>query len=211
MSQRATGIAILSRSVECHHYAHANPLEYAGEGHEVDPGVLERSPIERSARQRIIEDAMTKPRDQKELTRMGVKYRARNVRTAGRCMIALVVSVIYTVAPPLSTMGRATNAGAVIKMLDMPLAFQPNLITIKVGQSVEWENVGNEVHHATSDPSLAIKPIEVRNPPGAEPFDSGFLRPGETFTHTFTVPGEYRYTCVVHEAKGMIGTIVVIR
>jgi len=35
--------------------------------------------------------------------------------------------------------------------------------------------------------------------------------PGETFTHIFTVPGEYKYTCVVHEAKGMIGTIVVAK
>jgi plastocyanin len=140
---------------------------------------------------------------------MNVKYRARNVRAAGRCMIVLVVSVICAVVPPLSTIARATNAGVVVKMLDMPLTFQPNVIKIKVGQSVEWENVGNEVHHATSDPSLAIKATEVTNPPGAEPFDSGFLRPGESFTHTFTVPGEYRYTCVVHEAKGMLGKIVV--
>ena len=142
---------------------------------------------------------------------MDVKYRARIVRRAGRCMIALAVSVIFTVAPPLSTIARATNAGAVIKMLDMPLAFQPNLITIKVGQSVEWEKRWQRKIRVTSDPSLAIKPIEVRNPPGAEPFDSGFLRPGETFTHTFTVPGEYRYTCVVHEAKGMLGKIVVVK
>jgi plastocyanin len=139
-----------------------------------------------------------------------VPFRARNVRTARQYLIALVISGVFVVAP-LSTVAVATPADVVIRMLDMPLAFQPNLITIKVGQSVEWENVGNEVHHATSDPSLAIKPTEVTNPPGAVPFDSGFLRPGETFTHTFDVPGEYKYTCVVHEAKGMIGTIVVVK
>jgi plastocyanin len=111
----------------------------------------------------------------------------------------------------LSKVAAATQADLVVKMVDMPPAFQPSLITIKVGQSVEWENVGNEVHHATSDPDLAINAKEVTNPPGAEPFDSGFLRPGETFSHTFTVPGEYRYTCVVHEAKGMIGKIVVVK
>ena len=61
------------------------------------------------------------------------------------------------------------------------------------------------IHHWPS------KPKEVTNPRGAEPFDSGFLRPGETFTHTFTIPGEYRYACVVHEAKGMVGTIVVVK
>jgi plastocyanin len=97
----------------------------------------------------------------------------------------------------------------VIKMLDMPPAFQPVQTNIKVGETVEWENVGNEVHHATSDPALAIKRSEVTNPPGAQPFDSGFLKPGESFSHTFSVPGVYRYTCVVHEAKGMTGEIVV--
>jgi plastocyanin len=91
----------------------------------------------------------------------------------------------------------------------MPPTFQPSQVTIKPGQTVEWQNVGNEVHHATSDPSLAIKSTEVTNPPGVEPFDSGFLRPGETFAHTFLKPGVYKYTCVVHEAKGMTGEVVV--
>jgi plastocyanin len=103
----------------------------------------------------------------------------------------------------------AAKPAVVIKMLDMPPSFQPVQTTIKVGETVEWENVGNEVHHATSDPSLAIKRGEVTNPPGARPFDSGFLKPGESFSHTFSVPGVYRYTCVVHEAKGMTGEIVV--
>ena len=103
----------------------------------------------------------------------------------------------------------AAKSAIVIKMLDMPPSFQPVQTTIKAGETVEWENVGNEVHHATSDPSLAIKRGEIANPPGARPFDSGFLKPGESFSHTFSVPGVYRYTCVVHEAKGMTGEIVV--
>lgn len=131
-------------------------------------------------------------------------------RTTRRSLIALVISGICTMVF-LSKLAAATQADVVIKMLDMPPAFQPTLTTIKVGQSIEWENVGDEVHHATSDPSLAIKAKEVTNPRGAEPFDSGFLRPGETFTHIFTIPGEYRYSCVVHEAKGMLGTIVVVK
>jgi plastocyanin len=116
----------------------------------------------------------------------------------------LIIAALQTAAP-------AADSDIVIKMLDMPPAFQPNLVTIKAGQTVEWENVGNEVHHATSDPSLAIKPKEVANPAGAEPFDSGFLRPGENFSHTFTIPGKYKYACVVHEAKGMVGEIVVVK
>ena len=139
---------------------------------------------------------------------MSAKTRTVTFRTARLCLMALL---LIGIAGTKLAIAALTAPGIVVKMLDMPLAFQPNLIKIKVGDSVEWKNVGNEVHHATSDPSLAIKPAEVTNPPGAEPFDSGFLRPGETFTHIFTVPGEYKYTCVVHEAKGMIGTIVVIK
>ena len=141
---------------------------------------------------------------------MNTMVKSLNRRTTRRSLIVLVISEICTIAL-LSKLAAATQADVVIKMLDMPPAFQPSLTTIKVGQSVEWENVGNEVHHATSDPSLAIKAKEVTNPRGAEPFDSGFLRPGETFTHIFTIPGEYKYACVVHEAKGMVGTIIVVK
>jgi plastocyanin len=141
---------------------------------------------------------------------MSAKVTTLTIRVAGQwVMIALVLLGLAVTQQSLSA--AATAPVIVVRMLDMPLAFQPNLIRIKAGDSVEWKNVGNEVHHATSDPSLAIKPAEVSNPPGAEPFDSGFLRPGETFTHVFTVLGEYKYTCVVHEAKGMIGTIVVVK
>ena len=125
----------------------------------------------------------------------------------GGVIALLGILVSLTLIPQAKI--AAAPSDIVVKMLDMPLSFEPNLIKIKVGQSVEWENVGNEVHHATSDPSLAIKATEVSNPPGVDPFDSGFLRPGETYTHTFTVAGEYQYTCVVHEAKGMLGTIIV--
>jgi plastocyanin len=51
-----------------------------------------------------------------------------------------------------------------IKTLDMPPAFAPASITIRAGDTVQWQNVGNEVHHATSDPSMAIKSSEVGNP-----------------------------------------------
>jgi plastocyanin len=140
---------------------------------------------------------------------MSARIRTLIMRIARQWVIALVL--VGVAVTQLSTSAAATAPGIVVRMLDMPLAFEPTVIKIKVGDSVEWKNAGNEVHHATSDPSLAIKPAEVTNPPGAEPFDSGFLRPGETFSHIFTVPGEYKYTCVVHEAKGMIGTIVVAK
>jgi plastocyanin len=122
--------------------------------------------------------------------------------------VFFLVAVVAFVIAGLQ-LAHASQPAVVIKMLDMPLSFEPKLVSIKTGDSVEWNNEGNEVHHATSDASIAINAGEVVTPKGAEPFDSGFLRPGETFTYTFTVPGVYKYACIVHETKGMLGEIVV--
>ena len=108
--------------------------------------------------------------------------------------------------------GRNATASAppvVVKMVDMPASYQPAILSIKVGDTVEWKNVGNSIHHASSDPSSAINPGDVSNPPGAKPFDSGFLQPGQSFTYTFTVQGKYKYVCAPHETSGMSGEVVV--
>jgi plastocyanin len=121
--------------------------------------------------------------------------------------LCLVVALIFTLSGKRTAI--ASLPAMTIKMLDMPPAFAPATVTIKAGDTIEWQNVGNEVHHATSDPSLAIKSTDVKTPSGAEPFDSGFMKPGESFSHTFKVPGVYKYACAVHETKGMIGEIIV--
>jgi plastocyanin len=105
----------------------------------------------------------------------------------------------------------AARPAVVIKMTDAPPMFEPQRTTIRAGDTVEWENTGSQLHHVTTDPSAALKRNDVGNPPGAAPFDSGFLKPGETFRQTFSVPGTYHYTCAVHEAKGMNGEVVVQR
>ncbi|HKV39127.1 MAG TPA: plastocyanin/azurin family copper-binding protein [Blastocatellia bacterium] len=131
---------------------------------------------------------------------------------AGRIAVYSVLLSIVTVfllMPRDGLLAHASQPAVVIKMVDMPPMFEPKVVTIKTGEAVEWQNIGNEVHHATSDPSMAIKTGEVSNPPATQPFDSGFLRPGETFTHVFSKPGTYKYACIVHEAKGMIGEVVV--
>jgi plastocyanin len=119
------------------------------------------------------------------------------------CVIATVV-LATAVAKT-----RAAKPAIVIKMLDMPASFEPPRTTIKVGDTVEWRNIGTQLHHVTTDPSAALKKNDISIPPGAKPFDSGFLKPGESFSETFSVPGTYRYTCAVHEAKGMNGELIV--
>jgi plastocyanin len=105
---------------------------------------------------------------------------------------------------------HAEDPAVIVKMNDMPTAFEPKEITIRVGETVEWKNVGNSVHHASSDPSMAMKPGDASTPPGAKAFDSGFLRPGDTYSFKFTQPGVYDYVCAPHETSGMTGKVTVL-
>jgi plastocyanin len=131
-----------------------------------------------------------------------------------RTRALLLLALLAFAAVALITLdGRPTAASSqpavIIRMIDTPPVFQPTKVTIKAGETVEWQNVGNEIHHATSDPSAAISAKDISGPPGAKPFDSGFIHPGETFTYRFTTPGLYRYACAVHETKGMLGEVLV--
>jgi plastocyanin len=108
--------------------------------------------------------------------------------------------------------GMASAAPVVtIKMSDTPPKFMPDKTTIKVGQTVEWVNNAATLHSVDADPTMVQTPADVTLPPGAKPFDSGFMPPGNTFDYTFTVPGTYKYTCVPHEKDGMKGEIDVTK
>ena len=132
--------------------------------------------------------------------------RMANKRKATFVCLGLLAGSLLAIGAAKSMAARPV---IIVEMLDAPPSFQPVRMTIKAGDTVEWKNVGSQLHHVTTDPSAALKKGDVTNPPGAKPFDSGFLKPGETFKETFSVPGVYRYTCAVHEAKGMNGEVVV--
>jgi plastocyanin len=129
----------------------------------------------------------------------------------GRTVAAIVGSVMALAVAAAVVVPATAIAGpaVVIKMTDKPPTFEPKTASIKVGQTVEWVNNAATLHSVTADPDSAQKPGDVSLPPGAKPFDSGFMKPGGTFDYTFTVPGTYKYLCVPHEKDGMIGTIVV--
>lgn len=102
----------------------------------------------------------------------------------------------------------AQEAAAVVEMTGA-LNFQPSSLTIQAGDTVEWRNVSDIPHTVTADPEEAADPSHVALAEGAEPFDSGFIQAGDTFSHTFDVPGEYRYFCIPHEGAGMVATLTV--
>jgi plastocyanin len=62
--------------------------------------------------------------------------------------------------------------------------FKPANITIKRGTKVRWINRDNAAHTATAN--------NVRS------FDSGRLRQGQRYSHTFKMAGKKGYHCKIH-------------
>jgi plastocyanin len=99
---------------------------------------------------------------------------------------------------------------AVFVAMTATMRFVPAKIVIRPGQVVVWKNVSRlEIHTVTGNPELAENPRDVYLPEGAEPFNSGDVKPGGTYWHKFSVPGYYRYVCKYHERADMLGEIVV--
>jgi plastocyanin len=113
-------------------------------------------------------------------------------------------------AVPIAASAQAKPA-VVVKMSDKPPVFIPQKVTIKPGQTVEWINNAKTLHSIDADPSMVQNSKDVVLPKGTKPFDSGFMQPGATYDHAFTVPGTYKYTCVPHEKDRMNGEVVVAK
>jgi plastocyanin len=127
-----------------------------------------------------------------------------------RIRSAAMVVAVSALAACASETGPAygppgANARATILMTG--LRFQPETTYVKVGDTVEWRNQSSFTHSVNADPKRF--PEDVSLPAGAAPFDSGRIPSGAIYSHTFTVPGTYRYVCLPHVDFSMGGTVVV--
>lgn len=105
--------------------------------------------------------------------------------------------------------GAASQPAAATVTITDQLRFVPDKVTIHAGQTVVWKNTASSAHTVVDDPAKAKNKADVSLPAGATPIDVK-VAPGKTYSHTFTVPGTYKYVCVPHESKGMKGTVEVL-
>ena len=78
-------------------------------------------------------------------------------------------------------------------------AYSPDPIEIESGDTVTWTNKDFDPHTVTSGS------FGERN--AGERFDSGYMGPQTTFSHTFEGRGEFEYFCELH--PNMVGVVEV--
>jgi len=110
--------------------------------------------------------------------------RARSV--AASWLAAAVVSLALLALPLVAF--AATTATITVK----DFAFQPNTVTIRVGDTVTWANADTTTHTVTSNGN----------------WDTGGFAPGTSRSITFGTAGTYPYFCNLHSI--MFGTVVVL-
>jgi plastocyanin len=130
---------------------------------------------------------------------------------SGAFSVEGAASPVAAASPSAQAIGAVASpspaAGATVTIAT-DRRFDPNVASIGRGQSVRWQNTSRNPQTVTCDPGRVSDPTRVLLPPGAEPFDSGVINPNSTFSHTFTVPGEYQYVSLPFESS-MIGQVQV--
>ena len=87
--------------------------------------------------------------------------------------------------------------------------FDPIGLAVAPGATLQFTNRDPGNSHTATTYHPGVFGRERRIPVAAEPWDSEFLMPGESFEITLSAPGVYDYYCVPHEMAGMVGRIVV--
>lgn len=89
--------------------------------------------------------------------------------------------------------------------------FDPVGLRVQPGRTIRWINLdpGNSHTVTAYHPKNFERPLRI--PEGAEPWNSDYLLPDESFSVTLTVEGVYDFFCVPHEHAGMVGRIIVGR
>ena len=108
--------------------------------------------------------------------------------------LALMVAIATLVRGEVDDKPAAKKAkNHTVKMIDDK--FDPKEVTIAVGDTVTWENKGENTHNAVSDDK-------------GKTFDTKNVKPGaKSKAVTFGKAGKFAYECTHHDE--MTGTIIV--
>ncbi|WP_336338313.1 cupredoxin domain-containing protein [Haloarcula brevis] len=111
-------------------------------------------------------------------------------------------------------METGTPSAHTVEMTDS-LNFEPETLTVSVGDTVDWVTTGAVAHSVTAyeedlpDGAAYFASGEFDSESAArKSYPQGSVSTDETYSHTFETAGEFPYFCIPHES-GMVGTVVV--
>ncbi|MGH2725601.1 MAG: cupredoxin domain-containing protein [Actinomycetota bacterium] len=98
-------------------------------------------------------------------------------------------------------------ASATTKTVTIPARrFDPEKVTIFVGDTVRWVNTDDRKHSVTATSSAIAKGENFDSNPNCSSFIlSSCLTGGDTYSHTFTHSGVFTYYCRVHGSDTSFG------
>ncbi|MCL6445086.1 MAG: hypothetical protein K6T83_16805 [Alicyclobacillus sp.] len=120
----------------------------------------------------------------------------------------------------LDVIASGTKTAVTTGTIDYPSfayeRFLPGSLTIHQGDTVIWTQMGGNEEHTISFVPKGTKIADPTKPAGGHVyegkgyFNSGYLAPGQSYTLTFTKPGSYAYSCLIHAVMNMKGVIKVL-
>ncbi len=141
-------------------------------------------------------------------------HRRHFIQSATGSLALLFASPIVAAAEAPPSTGESAQTH-VVEMTDA-MIYDPDVITIAPGDTVEWITVGQMGHSVTAyenelpdgAPYWASGGFESEDD-ARSGYPDGNIAKGETYSYTFDLEGEYGYFCVPHETIQMIGKVVV--
>jgi len=114
----------------------------------------------------------------------------RDVLFGDRGRLALIGSTVPGAARPGEGGGYGNDGSGRRVVRNLDDFFDPQVVRIDPGTTVEFSNDGRNPHTVTADDGS---------------YDSGILQHGDTWSRTFDTPGVYAFNCRLHGAPGGIG------
>ncbi|MEK6952507.1 MAG: cupredoxin family copper-binding protein [Nanoarchaeota archaeon] len=108
-----------------------------------------------------------------------------------RGLLIVLISLLIITGCSQQNTGENSNSVEGNSIVISGFSFNPNELTVKVGDTVTWENQDSAVHTVVSTGL----------------FESNVLNKGDKFSFTFDKAGEYNYNCGIHPS--MRGKIIV--
>ena len=113
-----------------------------------------------------------------------------------RCLVLVALGCALAAATPALGADREVSISG--------FAFAPGTVSVDPGDTVTWRWAGPDTNHSVT--AAAGQEESFDSDPAGPPLSSDHP-PGDTFAHTFTRLGTFRYACKVHPT--MTGRVVV--